>query len=158
MKRLFRGLFPLLFFLIFTLSAALPYTQANADFSHVQIHHVQAEQTTTPEAGDYACILSDDVFFYANPDGRKGLFLLPKSYYVRLMEYRSDYCKVEYQTDDKTPYCLQAQLGLRRRAASMGTSKQIATKIAICAGEFSFVAEGNSASEFGSPGGCKLAT
>ena len=101
MKRLFLGLLPLLFFLISILSAFLPYKQANVDFSHVKIHHAQAtEQTHTPSAGDYACILSDDVFFYANPDGRKGLFLLPKSYYVRLVEYHSDYCKVEYQTDD----------------------------------------------------------
>lgn len=27
------------------------------------------------------------------------MFLLPKSYYVRLLEYRPDYSKVEYQTD-----------------------------------------------------------
>ena len=100
MKRLFRGIFPLLLLFIFNLSALLPYPRANADFSHVQIHHAQAtEQTNVPTAGDYACILTDDVFFYANADGRKGLFLLPKSYYVRLLTYNADYCKVEYQTD-----------------------------------------------------------
>ena len=52
-----------------------------------------------PTVGSYACILSDSAFFYASADERRGLFLLPKTYYVRLLEYRSDYCKIEYQTD-----------------------------------------------------------
>jgi len=63
---------------------------------------VAAEAATpplAPVAGDYACILSDQVFFYSAANDRRGLFLLPKSYYVRLLEYRSDYCKIEYQTD-----------------------------------------------------------
>ena len=55
---------------------------------------------STPNAGDYACILSDDVFLYSTADGRKGLFLLPQSYYVRLIEYHYDYCKVEYQRNE----------------------------------------------------------
>ena len=52
-----------------------------------------------PSVGSYACILSDNTYFYASADERRGLFLLPQTYYVRLLEYRSDYCKVEYQTD-----------------------------------------------------------
>ena len=101
MKRLFRGLFPLLAICIITLSAFLPFWDTNAHFFHVKTHRAQATaQTVVPLAGDYACILSDDVFFYASTDGRKGLFLLPKSYYVRLLEYRSDYCKVEYHSDN----------------------------------------------------------
>ena len=55
-----------------------------------------------PSVGSYACILSDDTYFYASADERRGLFLLPKTYYVRLLEYRADYCKVEYQTDGST--------------------------------------------------------
>ena len=124
MKKLFQGLYSLLLFFILTLSAFSTLPQTNADFSHVKNHPIQAvahhtaqptAQITTkattyttdqptaqailPLPGDYACILSDDVFFYANADGRKGLFLLPQSYYVRLLEYHTDYCKVEYQTD-----------------------------------------------------------
>ena len=100
-KLLSRGFLPLFLFCILTLSAFLPHPRANTTFLHVKIPQpVQASaQTTYPLTGDYACILSDDVFFYATADGRKGLFLLPKSYYVRLIEYHSDYCKVEYQTD-----------------------------------------------------------
>ena len=102
MKKLIRGLLPLFLFCIISLSAFLPHPRANALFSRVNIPNpVQASaQTVVPIAGDYACILSDDVYFYANADGRRGLFLLPQSYYVRLIEYRSDYCKVEYQTDE----------------------------------------------------------
>jgi hypothetical protein len=114
MKKLFlRGLFPLLLLWIVVLSAFLPHPRANAVFSRVKIPHaiqptaqtaILATAQTNPQplvplTGDYACILSDDVFFYTATDGRKGLFLLPKSYYVRLLEYRYDYCKVEYQTD-----------------------------------------------------------
>jgi hypothetical protein len=58
--------------------------------------------TYFPTVGSYACILSDNTFFYALADGKRGLFLLPKSYYVRLLEYRTDYCKIEYQTDTGT--------------------------------------------------------
>ncbi len=64
------------------------------------VHAKADSEFSLPSVGDYACILSDDVFFYATPDERKGLFLLPKSYYVRLMEYGSDFCKVEYQRNE----------------------------------------------------------
>ncbi len=53
-----------------------------------------------PLLGDYACILQTDTFFYASPDESKGLFLLPKSYYVKLLDYGSEYSRVEYLTDD----------------------------------------------------------
>lgn len=52
-----------------------------------------------PETGAYACILSDDVFFYATADERRGLFLLPKTYFVKLIEYGTPYSKIEYQQD-----------------------------------------------------------
>ena len=102
MKKLFlRGLTALLSLYIFLLSAFLP-TNMNAYFLPVKMSApVQATaQTSVPLAGDYACILSDGVYFYTLSDGRKGLFTLPKTYYVRLIEYRPDYCKVEYQTDE----------------------------------------------------------
>ena len=46
----------------------------------------------------YACILTDS-FFYSAPDERYGLFLLPKTYYVRVSEYGAEYCKIEYLYD-----------------------------------------------------------
>ncbi len=54
-----------------------------------------------PIAGDYACILQADTFFYATPSETKGLFLLPQSYYVKLLSYDEGYCRVEYLTDGK---------------------------------------------------------
>ncbi len=44
--------------------------------------------------------MDSDTFFYSAADERRGLFLLPKSYYVRLIEYRNDFCKIEYGKDD----------------------------------------------------------
>ncbi len=54
----------------------------------------------TPKAGSYACILEDNVFFYASANESAGLFLLPKTYYVGLLEYGGEYCRVEYLYDD----------------------------------------------------------
>lgn len=62
---------------------------ATAEYSPVQI----------PTQGSYACILEES-FFYSVPDDSSGLFLLPQTYYVRLLEYGNEYSKIEYQTDD----------------------------------------------------------
>lgn len=59
-----------------------------------------AADSAPPEAGSYACILTDDVYFYALPDEKRGLFLLPATYYVKLVEYGEDYCCVEYLQED----------------------------------------------------------
>ncbi len=59
-----------------------------------------ASAASTPEVGDYACVLETDSYFYASPDESKGLFLLPRTYYVRLLEYGAEYSKVEYLYDD----------------------------------------------------------
>ena len=106
MKQFFlRALLPFLLFISTFFSAFLPHPRTNALFSYTKIPLIQAaaqppsETPAIPSAGDYACILTDDVFFYSTADGRRGLFLLPKSYYVRLLEYRTDYCKIEYQTE-----------------------------------------------------------
>ncbi len=50
-------------------------------------------------ADSYACIRTD-VYFYNAPDDRRGLFLLPRSYYVKILEYGERYCKIEYLYDD----------------------------------------------------------
>ena len=57
-------------------------------------------QAQTPSTGAYACILGENTFFYADPDERKGLFLLPPTYYVRLLDYGEEYCRIEYLYDD----------------------------------------------------------
>ncbi len=54
--------------------------------------------TSPPNTGDYACVLQD-AFFYTHPDDNRGLFLLPKTYYVRLVTYGEEFCQVEYLTD-----------------------------------------------------------
>lgn len=48
-----------------------------------------------PTTGEYACVL-EDAFFYKEPRETEGLFLLPKTYYVKLIEYGEEYSKVEY--------------------------------------------------------------
>lgn len=56
-------------------------------------------ENSLPQSGDYACIPTEGVFFYATLDEKEGLFLLPPTYYVRLLDYTPTYCRVEYQTD-----------------------------------------------------------
>lgn len=53
----------------------------------------------TQVADAYACVLCDDAFFYANKDENQGLFLLPKSYFVKILQTETEFTKIEYQTD-----------------------------------------------------------
>lgn len=106
MKKLFvRATLPLFLCTLILLSAFSPHPRANAFPLAVKTAFAASAETpppypSYPAAGDYACVLSGDTFLYSAADGRKGLFLLPKSYYVRLIEYGSDYCKVEYQRNE----------------------------------------------------------
>lgn len=85
-KRVLRAILPLLLWICFSFGSILPPTlTACAD---------------TPKAGDYACILQDETFFYAVPEEKRGVFLLPKTYYVQLVEYGETFCKIDYLTDD----------------------------------------------------------
>lgn len=61
--------------------------------------HAQPAQADAVPANSYACILSTDAFFYATRDEHTGLFLLPQTYYVKILEYAEDFCKVEYLYD-----------------------------------------------------------
>ena len=51
-------------------------------------------------AESYACVLTDEAFFYSSRDEKRGVFLLPKTYYVKIIEADSEFCKVEYLYDD----------------------------------------------------------
>ena len=66
----------------------------------IKIAPLSSETSQTPTIGSYACILSDESFFYAAPSENAGLFLLPKTYYVKLLAYAPDFCQVEYLYDD----------------------------------------------------------
>ena len=93
MKKALLGIFlPLIYILLnafCVFSAPLTAQTASAESSATQI----------PTQGTYACILEES-FFYSIPNENSGLFLLPKTYYVRLLEYGSEYCKIEYGTDN----------------------------------------------------------
>ncbi len=98
MKKLFLSAILPLFFILHIFSySTVPKGQAEPFFA---LSHATAVAESTPAAGDYACILSDAAFFYTAAEDSRGLFLLPKTYYVKLLEYRPDFCKIEYQRDD----------------------------------------------------------
>ena len=75
-----------------------------AMLSPVQQTAVFAAQNTTsvPElsAGGYACILSDTAYFYTDQEEKSGLFLLPETYFVKILEVGEPYSKIEYLYDD----------------------------------------------------------
>lgn len=85
-KFILAAFLPLLYFLCASFSLPLA-ASADAD-------------EPLPTAGSYACILSDDVFFYPDDSGKKGLFLLPESYYVKILDSTGEYTKIEYLYDD----------------------------------------------------------
>lgn len=70
--------------------------------------------TTVSESG-YAVAETDNVWFYSEPDESKGLFMIPKSYYVKFVLDGNPFCMVEYGTDSApyrklTGYCQKSQL------------------------------------------------
>lgn len=94
-KRFFRLIFPILSFLIFlwqSFHPALLFASANSLSA--------SPAPSSPEPGSYACIVADDVFFYSEKNERQGLFLLPQTYYVKLLEYGEEYSKIEYGLDE----------------------------------------------------------
>ena len=102
-KILISALLPLLYFLstLFCTYSTQPLTARAAFFSVPVLSASADEQNSYPAlSGGYACILTDSVFFYSSPDEKRGVFLLPKSYYVKILDYKSDYCKIEYLYDD----------------------------------------------------------
>jgi hypothetical protein len=91
MKKFILSLLSALFFLASALS-----TQGATPCA-AQIEQGAEQQ---PTVGGYACILSHDVFFYTETQEKSGLFLLPESYYVKILDVAPDFCKIEYLYDD----------------------------------------------------------
>ena len=62
-----------------------------------------APQAITAKAlsPQYACIRTDDTYFYASRDDKHGLFLLPESYFVKVLETGADFVYAEYLFDDE---------------------------------------------------------
>ena len=72
-------------------------------------------QLSLEESPQYACILTENVYLYASSNERSGLFLLPKTYYVKTLSIGADFTKVQYQTDGNglraiTGYCKTSEL------------------------------------------------
>ena len=75
----------------------------------------EAQAQTAIQSGTYACILEENAYLYATSNERSGLFLIPKTYYVKALDVQGEYTKVEYSTDGEhtkklTGYCKTAQL------------------------------------------------
>lgn len=87
------------YFLCILLSLVCISLNALGVFSASATATAEYSSVPYPTQGSYACILEES-FFYSAPDDGSGLFLLPQTYYVRLLEYGSEYSKIEYQTDD----------------------------------------------------------
>lgn len=51
----------------------------------------------------YACIRTPEVYLYEKENSSSGLFILPYTYYVKILAEGVDYCYVQYQTDS-APY------------------------------------------------------
>ncbi|MBQ8374908.1 MAG: hypothetical protein IJX98_04965 [Clostridia bacterium] len=60
---------------------------------------VNEKSAASAEGESYACILEDDVYFYSAESESSGLFVLPKTYYVKILLVAQPFTKVEYLTD-----------------------------------------------------------
>ena len=84
MKKFVLSVFPLFYFLCALFSP----------FLSIQRFRVHAETTA-----QYACILNENTYFYSTKDETRGLFLLPQTYYVKVLSKDVDFCYVEYLAD-----------------------------------------------------------
>lgn len=90
-------------FILSVLTACLCLLSALYPFSAVRTYAQNDQQSspTQPTIGGYACIVSSNVFFYAEKQEKSGLFLLPETYYVKILDVAPDFCKIEYLYDDE---------------------------------------------------------
>lgn len=51
------------------------------------------------ETDVYACITQDGTYFYSTADEESGLFILPTTYYVKIISRSDDFCFVQYLDD-----------------------------------------------------------
>ena len=66
------------------------------------LHPPRTVANAQADADAYACILDADTYFYTTQDETRGLFLLPKTYFVKIVEYGEYFCLVEYLSDSQT--------------------------------------------------------
>ena len=70
---------------------------------------VRAEETAR-----YARILDEEVYFYERAEAESGLFVLPRTYFVRITGEEGNYYAAEYRTGSAAlqGYCLKSQVEL----------------------------------------------
>lgn len=74
-----------------------------------------ARRAAAEESPQYAVADARDVYFYADRDEDSGLFLIPYTYYVKVLSLGDPFCAVEYLTDTPpykkvTGYCKTSDL------------------------------------------------
>lgn len=74
-----------------------------------------ASAESAEETASYAVAATQDVWFYSEPDETSGLFILPYTYYVKVLSREGEFCAVEYFEDSATckklsGYCLSDAL------------------------------------------------
>lgn len=85
----------------FIVRAFLPFLLCIYIFVNPLAPTLARAASAMPESGSYACVVSDSAYFYSSPNEKLGVFLLPQTYYVRLISYGGEYCKIEYLYDDE---------------------------------------------------------
>ena len=65
-------------------------------------HTLSAQATANvPSNFDtYACICTSSAYFYSTRDLKHGLFLLPETYFVKVLSVEGEFSKIEYLYDD----------------------------------------------------------
>lgn len=81
-------------FILSALAAMLAPTVANAARLTNEL-----SLTAYAETESYACVTENDTYFYSSADDESGLFILPATYYVKIISKSDDYCFVQYLED-----------------------------------------------------------
>ena len=81
----------------FIFSVLLPLVYLLSFFARPPSLTARADTSPYP----YACIVEEGAYFYAGKDEHRGLFLLPQTYYVKILSFGDDFCKIEYAYDSE---------------------------------------------------------
>lgn len=93
----------------FSLNQTQPQSQTNAQAplkTSLSVSQSAVPLSASTASDSYACILSN-AFFYAARDEKRGLFLIPKTYFVKILEFGNDFCKIEYLFNDAHTKAIQ---------------------------------------------------
>lgn len=105
----------ILWIITYALLRSVSPTLAVAESTPAECRGSESPSAECGGGASYACILEEDVYFYTTAQDTSGIFILPRTYYVKVLSVGEIYTQVEYLSDSEHTqalrgYCRSEQL------------------------------------------------